>query len=417
MKAYLAYYSDYVLGAGGVPVSGAGVSCYPASAFAVGALPTGGSPGVTATASGTTDATGLFTFPGLPPDDYHLLIQYTPPGGTPVNVWRYFIPIHAADAVKRIVASPRAACLPLTLARLAAGASVTIFCLGDDTTVGYNATGVTAGGWVALLAAQLASLYAQSTLVRQDPTNYAATVDGPIPGWSATVVQTGSNAQTITLVNAGVKSETVLRALRRFANLTTSWPAADCVIVQLGQGETLSADQQRYVPAADYASHLESLVNVARTLTNAEVLLCTPFVSTANNVDDYANAARWVAARNRCDLCDLRQLWLDRYVASGANGGYDPWLNTGVSSLFPTDQGHAAMAAELVKHFTPTLALPYIGAPYGAGKVYELVRVPYSSAQVALQGAGWAVRGGVALAGLNSSGACSTSPPAPRATT
>ena len=403
MKAFLAYYSDYILGYGGVPVSGAAVSCYPASAFAVGTLPVGGTPGVAATLSGSTDPTGLFTFPGVPPDDYHLLIQYTPPGGAPIVVWRYFVPIHAADAIRRIIAAPRAACLPLTLARLSAGASVTLFCLGDDSTVGYNATGVTAGGWVALLAQQLASLYAQSSIVRQDPTNYAATVDGPIPGWSSTVLQSGSNGQTITLVNAGVKGDTVLRALRRFANLTASWPAADCLIVALGQGESLSSDQQRYVLPADLASHLESLVNVARTLTSAELLLCTPFVSTAGNLDSYADAVRSVAARTRADLCDLRQLWLDRYVAGGPNAGYDPWLNTGVSGLFPTDQGHAAIAAELAKHFTPSLALPYAAAPYGAGKVYELVRMPYSSSQVALNGAGWAARS-VALAALNSSG-------------
>src|SRR5581483_6782150 len=50
------------------------------------------------------------------------------------------------------------------------------------------------------------------------------------------------------------------------------------------------------------------------------------------------------------------------------------------------------------------LALPYVGAPYGAGKVYELVRVPYSSGQIRLVGAGWAVRGGIELAELNSCG-------------
>ena len=85
MKAYLAYYSDYVIGSGGVPIGGATVSCYSASAFAVGTLPTGGSPVPTPVASVTTDQTGLFIFPGVPPDDYHLLITYSPPGGTPVE--------------------------------------------------------------------------------------------------------------------------------------------------------------------------------------------------------------------------------------------------------------------------------------------------------------------------------------------
>ena len=150
---------------------------------------------------------------------------------------------------------------------------MTILCLGDDTTVGYNATGTTAGGWVALLAAQIALLYPLSTVVRQDPANFGTTVDGPIPSWSPTTVQTGTNAQTITVVNAGVKSDTTLRVLRRYANLTTSWPAADAVIVQVGQAETLASDAQRYEGSADFASHLESLVNIVRTVSNAELLL------------------------------------------------------------------------------------------------------------------------------------------------
>src|SRR5579859_5283171 len=112
-KAYLAYFSDYVLGANGVPVGGAAVTCYPTSAFANGTLPTGGSPGVTATVSATTDSSGRFVFPGVPPDDYHILIAYTPPGGAPVYGWRYHVPILAADAVKRVIAGPRAAALPL----------------------------------------------------------------------------------------------------------------------------------------------------------------------------------------------------------------------------------------------------------------------------------------------------------------
>lgn len=407
--AFLAYYADYVLGAGGAPVAGASVGAYATSQFAPGTLPSGGAPGVAAVASATTDASGAFVFPGLPPDDYHLLIVATPPGGSPVVAWRYFVPVVAAEAVRRGLAAPRAACLPRTLARLAAGADVAIFCLGDDTTAGYNATGTTAGGWVALLAVALGRAYPDAAVLRADPAGVGVTMDGPIPGWSTGTVQSGSASngplQTITVVNAGVRGDTVLRALRRFANLTASWPETDCVIVGLGQAESVAADPQRYVPPPDFASHLESLVNIVRTATAAELLLCTPHANpAAANVDAYAEAVRSVAARTCCDLADLRQLWLDRYVAGGPNDGYDPWLDSAASRLFPTDAGHAAIAAELARHFMPSLALPYAGLAAGAGASYETVRVPFSSNQVLLTGSGWTPHGGYQGAWLNSSG-------------
>jgi lysophospholipase L1-like esterase len=405
-KAFLAYFSDVVLGANGVPVGGATVSCFPTGAFGVGMLPVGGSPGVTATATASTDTTGRFTFPAVPPDDYHLLVTYMPLGGSPVAAWRYHVPIVAADAVKRAIAAPRASTLPLALARLASGAGVTIFCLGDDVTVGYNAAGTVSGGWVALLAAQLAALYPTATVVRADPNNYGTTNDGPIPGWTPVTVQSGAGPGTVTVVNAGAKGDTVLRALRRFANLTTSWPGSDVVIAAFGQYESSNANAQQFVSAADFGSHLESLVNITRTLTQAEIVLCTPHAnppSTAN-VDDYANAVRAVAARTRCDLADIRQLWIDRYVAGSLNDGYDPWLNSAVSRVFPTDAGHAAIAGEIARHFAPATAVPYAAAGYGAGKSWELVRVPYTSSQVAILGSGWALHGGWQGAALSSSG-------------
>lgn len=404
-KGFLSQYGDYVIGSNGLPVAGASVSLFRATDYAVGTVPSGasGAP-ATAVATTTTNASGAWTV-SVAPDDYHVLAQYTPPGGALQSVWRYFLPIAASDMSKRGFASGRQSLLPRTLGRLFGQQNTTILVFGDDTAVGYNATGTTTGGWVALFAAALAAAYPSSTVVRQDPHNFAVTVDAAIPSWDATTVQTGSNGQTITVVNAGVKGDTALRVLRRFANLTTSWPAADCVVLALGQAESIASDAQRFVSGPDYQAHLEACVNIVRTLSAAEVLLCTPHANpTVGNIDDYASAARAVAARLNCSLCDFRQLWLDRYVAGGANDGYDPWLNSGVSRLFPIDAGHAAMATEMMRSFVPALGVPFDGGVLGAGKVYELVRVPYSSSQVALAGAGWGANGGYTLVGLNSSG-------------
>ncbi len=360
-KGYLAYYSDFVFGANGTPVNGAAVAIYSTGAFANGTLPTGGSVGASAVASTTTDATGRFSFPALPPDDYHILVTYTPPGGTQVVSWRYHVPVVAYDALRRVQAAERSGALARTLARLSAGLNVTIFCAGDDVTVGYNATGTTTGSWVALLAAQLAVLYPQSAIIRQEPNSFATTVDAPIPGWTPSTVQVGTNGQTITVVNAGVKGDTVLRFLRRFANLTTSWPAADLVIASFGLWESTAGQAQQFASAADLAGHLEALVNIVRTYSQAEVLLCTPAIP-ATGTEDYANAVRQVSARTRSDLADVRQLFLDRYVQGGANGGYDPWLNTSVSGVLPTDAGHAAIAGELARHLQPAIAVPFDGS-------------------------------------------------------
>jgi lysophospholipase L1-like esterase len=404
-RAFLAYYHDIVLSANGVPVAGATVTLYPVSSFASGVLPSGGSGLPTPVATAITDGNGNFIFAGIPPDDYHQLVTYIPYGGSPNYIWSYFVPVLSAELARRGVSGARAAGMPRALARLAAGASVTVVCMGDDVTVGYNATGTVAGSWVALLAAQLAAAYPAATVVREDPSSYTTLSDGPIPSWNATTVQTGSGTQTITVVNAGVNGDTVLRALRRFANLTASWPAVDVVIASFGLWESTSGGAQQYVGAADFQAQLEAFVNITRTFTQAEVLLCTPAVNPASSgFSGYASAVRAVAARVRTDLADMAQLWLDNYVSGGTNDGYGSWLNTSLSAVFPTDAGHAAMAGELVKHFQIPTIVPFEGSGFGAGKVWELIRVPYSSNQVAMVGSGWTAHSGFQGSTLNSSG-------------
>ena len=180
-KAYLAYFSDYVLAVGAgavggypVPVAGAQVTCYPVGAFAAGTLPGGGTVAAPPLATAITDGTGRFTFPALPSDDYHLLIAYTPPGGSAVAIWRYHVPVAAVAVGRMALAATRGACLGGTLGRLGAGLGATILCLGDDTTVGYNATGTVAGGandgydpWLAAAtAAELAGHFAPAGTIQ-----------------------------------------------------------------------------------------------------------------------------------------------------------------------------------------------------------------------------------------------------------
>jgi len=89
-SAFQATYGDYVTDADGHAVAGAAVTLYPVALFPPGTLPTTAplAP-ITPAATALSDANGRFLFMGLPPDDYHVLVQYAPPGGAPATAWRY----------------------------------------------------------------------------------------------------------------------------------------------------------------------------------------------------------------------------------------------------------------------------------------------------------------------------------------
>src|SRR2546423_1761888 len=203
----------------GKRVLGAAAGLYPVTSFGVGVLPSS-VPGFAATATATTDATGSFSLRGLPADDYHVFVQYTPPGGTPLTLWRYHVAVAPAGLALRSYKGRLGAAIPRTLARLLAGGTVTICCIGDGVTVGYNATGTVGGGWVARLAGRIAAAFPAAGVTRYDPSGYGTTFDAPIPGWTAAVVQVQGSGAAVNVINAGVTGDTVLRCIRRLSNFT-----------------------------------------------------------------------------------------------------------------------------------------------------------------------------------------------------
>lgn len=374
-------YSDAVLNTAGQPMAGATVSLYAVSAWANGVLPMGSPPapapnsGVVAVA--TTDGTGSFSIRQLPPDDYHVLVTYTPPGGVLVALWRYNVSVGTQGSVVRSFKRGLGAAIPRTLVKLLTGQPVTIVCIGDGVTVGYNATGTVSGGWVARVAVRLAAAFPAAQVTRYDPNNYGTTLDAAIPSWTSTSVQAGTVGQ-IAVVNAGVTGDTALRCIRRLSNFTaaTWFPPPDCYVVALGIGE-MTGDATRQATPADYAAGLTGLVNLLRA-GGAEALMLTPHAGpapylTAYAFDDYCNAARQAAASCGCGLIDVRQLWLDHYSATAPNDGFDPWMNTaGGDHSNPTDAGHQAIGDEVFKAFDAYNELP---VPGRAGVGTELERV------------------------------------------
>src|SRR5256714_443791 len=368
-------YSDVVEDGTGRPVPGAAVALYPVLSFGVGVLPSS-VPGFAATATATTDATGSFSLRGLPADDYHVLVQYAPAGGTALTLWRYNVPVGPAGLALRSYKGRLGAAIPRTLARLLAGGTVTICCIGDGVTVGYNATGTVGGGWVARLAARIAAAFPAAGVTRYDPSGYGTTFDAPIPSWTAAPVQAQGSGASVNVINAGVTGDTVLRCIRRLGNFTSaSWsPAPDLYVVMLGLGE-MTTDTTRAATAADFASHLGGLVNLLRA-NGAEGVIGTPHANASvANLDDYANAARGVAAATASGLVDVRQLWLDHYLLGAPNDGYDPWLNTASGDhTNPTDAGHQAIGDEVFRLFDGANELPVLG-PAGVGRELERVRL------------------------------------------
>jgi len=419
-----AYYSDYVTDATGHSVAGALVALYPATLFAPDAPPTD-VPASPALATATTDAGGRFVFHDLPPDDYHVLVRYTPSGGAAQIGWRYDVAVAPAAEVARAAEHGLGGAAPRTLAKLFGGLPVTILCVGDGVTVGYNATGTVGGGWVARLAARLAAALPAATVARYDPNNYAATLDAPIASWTPVPVlppggSTGAggagsvgslgstgvfgSGQPIGVINAGVTGDTVLAALRRFANFTAAaWnPPPDCYVVDLGLVES-GSDPARAATPADLAGQLTGLVNRLRA-GGAEVVLCTPHREAAplqNGLPagSYAAAVRGVAAATGCGLVDLYALWQGHLDAGAPNGGYGAWLDTAAGDATdPTDAGHAAIGDEVFRVFDPAGALPVRG-PLGVGAQWEEARILNTSTLLTYTGA-WTAHTGFALSEL-----------------
>jgi len=407
-----AYYSDYVTDATGHAVAGALVALYPATLFAPGAPPTD-VPASPALATATTDVSGRFVFRDLPPDDYHVLVRYTPPGGVAQTGWRYDVAVAPAAEVARATEHDLGGAAPRTLAKLLGGLPVTILCVGDGVTVGYNATGTVGGGWVARLAARLAAALPAATVARYDPKDYAATLDAPIASWTPVPIpppggSTGmgnagvfGSGQPIGVINAGVTGDTVLAALRRFANFSAAaWnPPPDCYVVDLGLVES-GSDPARAATPADLAGQLTGLVNRLRA-GGAEVVLCTPHREAASlqnglPAGSYAAAVRGVAAATGCGLVDLYALWQGHLDAGAPNGGYGAWLDTTAGDVTdPTDAGHAAIGDEVFRVFDPAGALPVRG-PLGVGARWEEARILNTSALLTYTGA-WTAHTGFAL--------------------
>ncbi len=386
-----AAYTDVVTDEAGKPLAGATAALFAVRSFAPGARPL--DPGaVVAVATTVTDATGAFGVFGLVPDDYHVRVVYAPPGASPITLWRYNVPIGPYEATSRTANHALATAIPRTLGLLHGGASLTIVCVGDGVTAGYNATGTPAGSWTAVLAARIAAALPRAQVLRFDPVDYAVTIDAPIPAWTATAVGASAPAaQQVRVVNAGVTDDSVLRVLRRLHNLTgASWtPLPALYIVFLGIGE-MGDDPTRAATPDDLAGQLSGLVDLLRA-DGGEVLLCTPHAGPPGaDVEHYAGAVRAAAASLGLGVVDLRRLWNDHYDPSAPNDGQGVWLDTTAGDhVSPTDAGHRAIGDDVFRVLDPAAALPIVPR-IAAGAARETVRLLNTSALLHYSGA-WSV--------------------------
>lgn len=408
-RAYQAYFSDYVCSPSGAAVAGATVNLYLAAQFNVPPFPTGSTAAVPI-ASAITDASGFYAFDHLIPDDYYLQVSQPQASGVPLIAWKYQVPIFTYEETRRTRQRTLAAPLARTLSRLHGGQNVLICCVGDSVTVGFNSSQTTATSYVAVFAQGLAALYPAATVLRLDPQAFGTTSDAAIPAWTTIPIQQPASAtQTITVANCGVSGDTCLRVMRRFANLSANG-LPDLVTVFLGVNDSLPSDATKYVDALSFEAHLAALCRQMRDQLGSDLLLLTPHTNNVPNLDAYADATRAVAAAARCGLVDLRRLWLDHADPAATPTPFGVWLDpTPGNATHPSDLGHQAIAAELLRPFAVSLEVPLGAGPtpaaLGAGKTAEAVRIPWETAgltpaTLSFHGTGWQAHSGFALQNL-----------------
>jgi lysophospholipase L1-like esterase len=386
------YISDTVVDGKGKPVVGALVTLLRASDYSSRPTSDPGSGSANYIAQTSTAAGGLFSFDHIPPDDYHVMVQYS--GQT-----QFHYNVSAIPAEMVSVPQKDGRCLiPRTLEKLIAGENVCIHFVGDSITVGYNSTGTVGGNFVQRMGVLIGQQLVPTAQVnRYDPNAYSVLNDGPINGWNGpTVIQHSSagNPQTVQVVNNGVSGDTVQRVLRRIGNLTGWTPPIDLFVILLGINDSLTTDPQKFVPPDIFASGIRSLTEILKNYyPQAEIALCTPTYNDQPDaagtytLEQYAMATRRAAIETGTALVDLHALWADMYDADDPNwehnDGYGWWLNTaGGNHTHPTDQGHQGIAEEMFKLFGDAgLAagrpqrLSTLG-PRRRFKEHEVVRIP-----------------------------------------
>jgi Carboxypeptidase regulatory-like domain len=130
-----AYISDSVVDGNGKPVAGALVTLLRASDFASLPITDPGAGSANYIAQTSTVVGGFFSFDHIPPDDYHIMVQYSGQ-----SQFRYNISAIPAEMV-RVPQKDGRCLIPRTLEKLIAGENVCIHFVGDSITVGYNSTG------------------------------------------------------------------------------------------------------------------------------------------------------------------------------------------------------------------------------------------------------------------------------------
>jgi lysophospholipase L1-like esterase len=425
-----AYLSDTIIDGSGKPITGAPVTLLRAADYLTPPVSDpGNANGLNYVAVTTSGPGGAFSFDGIPPDDYHVMVQYAG-----LTIFKYNVPANPVETSVTKSAAGRVL-VPRLLQRILAGESCVIHFVGDSITVGYNSTGTVGANFVqrmgVLIGQQLAP---KASVQRYDPNAYGSLNDNAINGWNGptvigTTAEAGSSSQVIQIVNNGVSGDTVQRVLRRFGNLTGWTPVIDCHIIYLGINDSLTTDGTKFVDPDSFYSGIRALLDIIRNYyPQSDLVVCTQhhndqpeagnggsIVANTYKLENYAMATRRAAAELGVALVDLRQKWADHFNPNdpnfAANDGYRDSIDTsGGNHTHPTDTGHQAIAEEIFKIFgTPGLTaersqrIQTMG-PQKHFKDLEVMRLPYNNPAILLAGGHWSTYTPDKLADLYASG-------------
>jgi lysophospholipase L1-like esterase len=241
-----------------------------------------------------------------------------------------------------------------TLDKLNNGEDTLILFAGDSVTDGLNASDKVNKSYTGLFANWIAEKYPDSTvkLAKGNNIEYFK----PIRNFDERIIQTG-NKNTITIVNAGVSSDSMFQFFNRSNNfIGYNGKAPDCIFIMEGINDAFDTVKYRYSTPERFQQLQGAFIDYLEDETNADIVMMTSHWE-GNNLDSsinfYVDAQRKIAKDKNLLLIDNRDVWNKHYDSTAPNHGQGDWL-TQDDSIHPTDKGHEVIFKNIIDNLYKT---------------------------------------------------------------
>lgn len=190
------------------------------------------------------------------------------------------------------------------------------------------------------------------------------------PGWSALLRADYANTADVTVRgHSGYNTRWALHILPshlRSLLRSSSTPFIKVVTIFLGSNDAVASAEAQYVPIAEYARNLATMVSFVRSLGIIPLLIAPPPLSTLRydvvhggripeNSAKYARACVSVAARVGCDVVDLHTSLLDQ--CGGDENALDALFTDGLHLSTKGNQAVYELIKEGIEKAVPEVAV------------------------------------------------------------